>query len=100
MSIINFSKGIDSNDLARDATKYFDELIVLYNLIGDRQDIDICTENSNGTARFILLMESKEQANELFKKLNGTFFSVYGYKYLISMAILKTSVNTTLSLMI
>ena len=90
-----FIRNFNSDDIASVVTKFFDEIIVLYNLVGNRQDVDICTDNSSSSATFILLMDNKEDAKKLYEDLNGMDFTVYGTKYVISMTLSKDSSITT-----
>lgn len=78
-------------------TKFFDEIMVLYNLMGNRQDIDICTDDDASRANFVLLMESEDDAKTLYSRMNNNIFSVYGTKYLISMNISGASITTVIS---
>lgn len=91
----DFIRNFNSDDITSVVTKFFDEIMVLYNLVGNRQDVDICTDNSSSLATFILLMDNKEDAEKLYNDLNGMDFTVYGSTYLISMTLSKDSSITT-----
>jgi len=94
MTTDDFVKSITSDDISTIVTKFFDELMVLYHVIGNRQDIDICTDNSGMPISFVLLMESESEAIKLTDGLNGTCFSVYGSRYDIEMSCKDATVNT------
>ena len=94
MNSMDFAHNFNSDSLSSIITRFFDEIMVLYNLVGDRQDIDICTDDSASLATFILLMESEDDAKTLYNNLNNSSFSVYNDKYDIIMEINKASVTT------
>jgi hypothetical protein len=81
-SMTEFIGNISSDNLAMDAAHYFDEIAVLYNVIGTREDIEIC---SDGNAKFTLLTDSEHKALSLFQMLNDMIYTVYGYTYRIQM---------------
>lgn len=85
MNTQEFVKNFDSHNISSLVTRFFDEIMVLYNLVGSRQDIDICTDDGTSVASFILMMDSAEQASELYANLNGTVFSVYENCFEVSM---------------
>lgn len=92
-----FVKNMSSDNISRTVTRFFDEIMVLYNLLGHRQDIDICVENnSDSVATFRLLMDSDDDAIHIFSSLNGSTFSVYEHMYLISMELEGTSILTVI----
>ena len=41
MDTTNFIKNFNPDDIATVVTRYFDEIMVLYRLVGNRQDMDI-----------------------------------------------------------
>lgn len=96
MNTIEFVHNLNSDDLSSIITNFFDEIMVLYNLVGDRQDLDICTENDASLATFILLMESEEDATKLYNDLNQSSFSVYSDRFDINMEINRASIKTTI----
>lgn len=87
----------NSDDLPTIVLNFFDEIMVLYNLVGHRQDLDICTDSCNTNATFTLLMESEEDAKELYNNLNASSFSVYNDVFNISMEINRASVKTIIT---
>ena len=66
-------------------TKFFDEIMVLYNLIGER-DINNIELNNDSIASFIINTFSIECATRIYNDLNGTSFNVYGSSYDIHVA--------------
>lgn len=97
MNTFEFAKNFNSDDISPIVTRFFDEIMVLYNLVGNRQDIDICTDNDASIATFILMMDSEKDAQNLLNSLNYTTFSVYGDMFLISMSLSGASITTTIS---
>lgn len=101
MDTIDFVKNLDSDDISSVVTSCFDELMVLYNLVGSRQDVDICTDKKSPSATFTILMDSQGDAEMLYENLNGKDFSVYGNNFNISMSLhgehIKTIITKTLS---
>lgn len=92
----DFVHNLNSDNISSIVTRFFDEIMVLYNLVGYRQDLDICTDDSASLATFIILMDSEADAEDLYNKFNGYGFSVYRDTYLISMNISGSSVRTTI----
>lgn len=97
MNTFEFTKNFNSDDISPIVTRFFDEIMVLYNLVGNRQDIDICTDNDASIATFILMMDSEKDAQNLLNSLNYTTFSVYGDMFLISMSLSGASITTIIS---
>lgn len=96
MNSEEFVKSITSDDIARVITKSFDEVMVLYHLVGTRQDIDICTDNSNMPISFVLLMESESDAIKLTESMNGMDFTVFGTGYTVAMSCNGASIHTNI----
>lgn len=94
MTTEDFVKGITSDDITQVVTQCFDELMVLYHMVGTRQDIDICTDNSKMPISFVLLMESESDAIKLTENMDGMDFSVYGVSYIINMTCNGASIHT------
>lgn len=93
----DFIKIIDSDDLSAVIANFFDEIMVLYNLVGGRQDLRIQSDGSATTATFTLIMETVDDAQELYEKLNGTDFRVYGNTFGISMDITENAITTIIN---
>lgn len=66
-------------------TKFFDEIMVLYNLIGTR-DINNIELNNDSVASFVVNMDSVSSASRVYMELNGSSFDVYGTSYNIHVA--------------
>lgn len=94
MTTNDFVKAINSDNIAKVVTQCFDELMVLYHLVGTRQDIDICTDDSNTPVTFELLMESESDAIKLTENLNGINFSVYESLYSVNMICTGATIHT------
>lgn len=94
---IDFVRSLNSNNLSSIITTFFDEIMVLYNLVGSRTDIDVCVGDSASLANFNLLMESEDDAKKVYENLNGSSFSVYSDVYNISMTLNKSSISATIS---
>lgn len=91
-----FIKGITSDDIAQVVLQSFDELMVLYHIVGSRQDVEICIENGSNPVSFILMMESHEEASNLANTMNGLDFDVYGVRYIINMICRGNSIQTNI----
>ena len=96
MTTDEFVKSIASDDIREVVNQCFDELMVLYHLVGTRQDIDICTDSSRMPISFMLLMESESDAIKLTENMNGLDFSVYGVKYVVSMSCSGATIHTNI----
>lgn len=97
MDRTDFIKNIDSNDLSAVIANFFDEIMILYNLIGGRQDLKVQVDESATTATFTLVMDNDSDAKELYSKLNGMDFSIYGITFAIAMNINNESISTTIT---
>lgn len=97
MDTVNFVKNLNSDDISSVVAECFDQIMVLYNLVGSRQDVDICTDSNNPSTTFILLMDSKDDAEKLYEELNGSGFSVYGNNFDISMQLQGESIKTVIT---
>lgn len=90
----DFIKSITSDDTKQLITHHFDELIVLYHLVGNRSDVDVSTNNTKKGMEFNLLMEDESSANQFVNRNNGMNFSVYGERYVINASPSGSSVST------
>lgn len=97
MNALEFIKNFNSDDISNIVTRFFDEIMVLYNLVGSRQDIDICTDDGSSIATFILLMDSEKDAETLYNSLNGTNFTVYEDLFIVSMQLHGERITTIIS---
>jgi len=80
---------ISSDNPTHDLSHYYDEMSVLYYLIGGRSDIDIFTGKDKGKFGFSLLLEKEESASILQTRCNGAKYNVYGESYKIKAKISK-----------
>lgn len=96
-STVEFIRNFNSDNIGSIVSRFFDEIMVLYNLVGDIQDLDICTNNESSTAIFTLMMDSEDEAKCLFNRLNGYDFEVYGIRYIITMDLSGGSILTTIT---
>ena len=94
---VDFVKNFTSDNISSIVTRFFDEIMVLYNLIGDRHDLDICTDDSASIATFRILMESEDEAKSMYEDLNGSDFEVYGNKFGIMMTLSGCTITTVIS---
>lgn len=95
--IDDFTKNITTDNFVKDVTCFFDQVMVMYNMIGQRQDIDICADHSKeDPMQFVLLMESDKEAKELNENLQGRHFSIYGNTYHAELLRSKSSINVIL----
>ena len=94
---LNFAKSINHDNFERNIQNFFDQTMALYNLLGSRDDIDISansTENKN--IEFILLTDSKEEANQLYDMIDGHTIPIYGHLYKPELRHSKNSVHIAL----
>lgn len=94
MSTNDFVQQINPENLSHIVTIFFDEIMVLYNLIGKRKDLTISADMDSSEASFTIMMNSEEDAVSLCNSLNDTYFSVYDDKYLIQMQVSERTVST------
>lgn len=91
----DFVKSISSDDIPSIITHCFDELMVLYHMVGNRQDIEICADGKMPIS-FMILMESEDDAIKLIDAMNGLDFSVYGTPYIVEMSRSAASIHTSI----
>lgn len=97
MGTTEFIHNINSNNISYIVSKFFDEIMVLYNLVGSKRKLSISADNNSSIATFILVMDSFEEAEELYNYLNNTNFSVYEDKFYISMMLSGNSIVTEIT---
>lgn len=90
-----FIKSITSDDIPNIIACCFDELMVLYHIVGDRQDIEICADGKTPIS-FTILLESEDEAIKLINTMNGLDFTVYGVQYVVDMARSAASIHTSI----
>ena len=96
-STIEFIRNFNSDNIGNIVSKFFDEIMILYNLVGDIQDLDICTNDNTTAATFTLMMDSEDEALHLYNRLNTYDFEVYGVRYIIDMKLSGGSILTTIT---
>ena len=96
MNTSEFVSRIDKDSISMVITKFFDEIMILYNLLGNRTDMTISADNSNSIATFLLNMGNEDEALNIYNMLNNTYFSIYSDKYIISMQLSGRSISTVI----
>lgn len=91
MTTGDFVKSITSNNIGEAVLQCFDEIMVLYYMLGNREDIKIYTNSTNIPASFTVSMNSEKDISKLYNDMNGLDFSVYGEKYVINMTDQKST---------
>lgn len=67
MERVEFTKDIKYHTPFDDAIlEYFDEIMVLYDLVYEYRDISISTKDNNGLMAFTIVFESDDAANKVF----------------------------------
>ena len=89
-----FIRQINTNDISTVVTKFFDEIMVLYNLIGIRNSMSISVDENMAAALFTLSMNNNDDATALFSVLNNTYFSIYSDTYYIHMELNEKDIMT------
>lgn len=96
MNSFDFVRRIDHDHICEIMAKFFDEIMVLYNLVGDKKDIIISTDTNCPSTKFILLMNTEKDAIELFNNLNNMVFTVYDDKFVIEMELSGRYISTVI----
>ena len=96
MNSMEFAKQVQSDKMSFVVTKFFNEIMLLYNLIGDAYKMDIYADDTSSTAVFALLMDEKSDAENLYNRFNGTVFTVYEVKYKLEMMMLESQITCTI----
>ena len=91
MSIIDFVNQIHHED-ATNIVQCFDQIMILYNFIGTRQNVSISVDGNNAT--FEILFASSSDASNLYEFLNGTQFMIYQNRYNIEMVLSGATIFT------
>lgn len=97
MNTSEFIQSIDSDNIPFIIANFFEEIMVLYNLIGNMNNLNISSNSDASLATFILTMDSHEQALELYENLNNTDFSVYEHRFYVSMQLNDKQIITTIT---
>ena len=91
----NFVNKLTAEDKASSIVGFFDEIMVLYNLVGSREDLVICADNDTDVATFRIITDSEEAAKALYETLNASSFTAYNDLYNINMILSGATVVTT-----
>lgn len=94
MDRIEFVKSID-NMVAEDIFNKFDELMALYNLIGEYNNIKI-KQTSSDVASFSIDFNDEDSANTFVNRINNSVLPIYEILLSIQCILNKQSVNITL----
>lgn len=97
MSTSEFVSKIDRGSISNVITRFFDEIMILYNLVGSRMDMTISADNSSSVAKFVITMTNENDAINLYNNLNNTYFSIYNDKYIILMQLSGRSISTVIN---
>lgn len=82
MDRLDFAKSITYDDFENTIRNFFDQTMALYNLIGARDDIDISTITSDKSIEFIILTDSKKEAEQLYSSIENRHIHIYGKDYI------------------
>lgn len=96
MSTLDFIRQIDSDNISNAIARFFDEIMILYRLVGIRDNMSISADNYASVATFNITMESENDAIELYNNLNDTFFTIYNDKYIIKMQLSGRMISTVI----
>ena len=91
----NFVNKLTAEDKASIIVGFFDEIMVLYNLVGSREDLVIYADNDTDVATFRINTDSEEAAKALYETLNASSFTAYNDLYNINMILSGATVVTT-----
>lgn len=91
MDILGFVNRIHNDD-ANNIVRYFDQIMILYNLIGHKQNISVSVDGSN--AIFEIVFENSIDASNMYEFLNGSHFGIYQSKYIIEMELSGVTILT------
>lgn len=97
MNTTEFIHNINSDNISFIIANFFDEIMVLYNLIGNRQDLNILSDSNASLATFVLIMDSEEEAEDLYNNLHNSNFSVYENIFNINMYLSGTEIKTIIT---
>lgn len=83
-----FFDNIECPDIYMYIIKFFDELMILYNIIGIRKDVKISTIENETIAKFNIVFPTINEANRLYNSFNGLEYKVYSKLYKINIDII------------
>lgn len=97
MDRIDFAKSIDDgNNFGEKIQKFFDHTMAMYNLIGVRDNIDICAESNDQEISFVILTDDKNEAETIFDSIKNKEIKIYGHDYVPELKKTKNSIGITL----
>ena len=91
MDILGFVNKIHNND-ANSIVRYFDQIMILYNFIGRKQNVSISVDGSN--AVFEIVFDNPKDASSIYGFLNGSHFDIYQSRYTIDMELSGVTILT------
>lgn len=91
-----FFHNLHINNMHSAVATSFDQLMVLYNLIGTTSDIEFAQDKQGNTV-FDLLCETEESAGNIYNTLNDMKYMVFGRQYIINMNISGCSIHTVIT---
>lgn len=91
MDILGFVNKIHHDD-ANYIARYFDQIMILYNFIGRRQNVSISMDGTNTT--FEIIFDNEVEASSLYEFLNGTQFNIYQNRYTVEMQLSGVTILT------
>lgn len=99
MSLIDFAKSINSENVPDLILGAFDELMVLYQFVGTRQDIKISHTAADdcNNIEFTFLLGTIDNAKKICESLNFQGFTVFNKKFIIEMTQSKSSALVRIS---
>lgn len=86
----SFIQKINEDYLINAVVRFFDEIMVLYNLIGSR-DISSINMKDDSTASFSINTDSYDSALRIYEELNNSSFTVYEKIFNISVSSLENN---------
>ena len=91
MDILGFVNRIHHDD-ANHIVTYFDQIMILYNFIGRKQNVSVSVDGANTT--FELVFDNELDASNLYEFLNGTQFDIYKNRYIVEMQLSGVTILT------
>lgn len=79
-----FIIGLTGEELGTMMINFFDEIMVLYNLIGGRSDIHV-SANDASSATFHIIADDRDNALRIYNCLNQITFKIYNIDFKVNM---------------
>ena len=89
-SIAGFIDEFKSNNLVDEMVHHFDELLVLYNIFGVKDNMEIYAD---GNAKFRLVLPSIDEINKLYNLLNGFHYTANDITFIINIQLIENCEN-------